>query len=262
MRKLEPLITIVIPTYNNAHLLIRTINSLVEQIYENWEAIIIDNHSQDNTLEVVNNFRDKRIKLLKIYNKGIIGASRNMGIYNARGEWIAFLDSDDWWTKDKLLHCVEKIKNSVDIIYHDLKIVKGTKIISTKSRQLKSPVLKDLLLSGNLISNSSVLVRTKLLKEVNGMSEHSKMIGAEDYNLWLKLSLITNNFFYLPMSLGFYEYHESGISRKEMSECHEYATLNFLPLITKRELEICSSNISYMRAIFYYKKKKLSYYVR
>ncbi len=91
------LVSVVIPTYNHARFLGRALQSVMDQTYKNWEVIIIDNHSQDNTDEIVEAFKDPRITLLKIHNNGVIAASRNMGIRAAKGEWIAFLDSDDHW---------------------------------------------------------------------------------------------------------------------------------------------------------------------
>ena len=105
----NPLISIVIPTYNHAHFLHDALLSVIAQTYQNWEAIVIDNHSNDNTDQVVHSFGDARIKLLKVHNQGIIATSRNMGIKKAKGEWVAFLDSDDLWYPKKLELAVDRI---------------------------------------------------------------------------------------------------------------------------------------------------------
>ena len=97
-----PIVSIVIPTYNHAKFISKALKSVIDQTYKNWEAIIIDNESIDETYKLINNFNDQRIKYFKIANDGVIAKSRNLGINEAKGEWIAFLDSDDWWTKDKL----------------------------------------------------------------------------------------------------------------------------------------------------------------
>ena len=98
----RPLVSVVIPTYNHAQYLRRALTSVLDQSYVNWEVIVIDNHSTDNTDELMEDFLGPQITYIKIHNSGIIALSRNAGINAARGEWIAFLDSDDWWTKDKL----------------------------------------------------------------------------------------------------------------------------------------------------------------
>ena len=104
--KLRPLVSIIIPTYPQATYIGKALQSIIDQTFKNWEAIIIDNHSTDDTQKILNQFVDPRIKCLKIKNNGIIAKSRNLGIKFAKGEWIAFLDSDDWWTKDKLEICI------------------------------------------------------------------------------------------------------------------------------------------------------------
>ena len=118
MDKTNTLVSIVVPTYNHSIYLKRALESIINQTYENWEVIVIDNHSTDNTFEVVANFKNNRIKYLQVHNKGIIAISRNIGIKSANGEWIAFLDSDDWWTRDKLEICIQSINEKVDFIYH------------------------------------------------------------------------------------------------------------------------------------------------
>jgi len=201
-KKFLPLISIIIPTYNHADYLSRALKSILDQTYKNWEAIVIDNHSTDGTNKVINRYADPRIKYLKIHNSGVIAKSRNKGILVAKGVWVAFLDSDDWWTSDKLKNCIDYSNNQVDLIYHDLEIVSNKqrffrqKII--KTRQLKKPVLLDLLLGGNAISNSAVFVRKKMLEKINFIDERKALVGSEDYNTWLKISNLTEKFLYLP----------------------------------------------------------------
>ncbi|MHB1105158.1 MAG: glycosyltransferase family 2 protein [Lutibacter sp.] len=103
---MNPLISIIIPTYNRAHLLRETLDSVLAQTYANWECIIIDDGSTDNTFEVVSNYikKDSRFKYLVRPIERIKGAStcRNIGLENAKGEFIQFLDSDDLLSGNKL----------------------------------------------------------------------------------------------------------------------------------------------------------------
>ena len=183
----KPLFSIVIPTYNHAHFIGRALQSVIDQTYTNWEAIVIDNHSEDNTDNVVHSFNEPRITLLKIHNKGVIAASRNMGINAAKGIWIAFLDSDDWWTPNKLNVCYRLINDHVDLIYHRLKIVRKIPDFfsrkTIKSWQVKTPVIIDLLVNSNPIPNSSVVVRKSLLNQIGGIIENEEMITSEDLSL-------------------------------------------------------------------------------
>jgi glycosyltransferase involved in cell wall biosynthesis len=97
-----PLVSIIMPTYNRADLIIATIKSIKEQIYSNWELIIVDDGSDDNTEEVVTEIKDARIHFIKAGRIGIGGRIKNIGLGKANGEYIAFNDSDDLWDKTKL----------------------------------------------------------------------------------------------------------------------------------------------------------------
>ena len=89
---LSPLVSIVIPTYNRADLISKAIQSVIDQSYKNWELIVVDNYSDDNTKEVIEAFNDDRILMLFTPRTGSVAASRNLGVAHSNGEWIAFLD--------------------------------------------------------------------------------------------------------------------------------------------------------------------------
>lgn len=207
--QLQPLISVILPTFNHAKFLKKAIESILKQSYYNWELIIVDNNSIDETFEIVNSYPDKRIKYFKIQNKGVIAASRNLGINLSTGSWIAFIDSDDWWTSNKLAKSIEQINtNKFDLIYHDLFLVKKKNQKNFKklasSRSLNFPIYQDLLLNGNGILNSSVLVRKETLKEVGLISCDINKVTWEDYDCWLRISKNTNRFFYIKETLGYY----------------------------------------------------------
>lgn len=204
----HPQISIVMPSFNCAHFLPRAINSVLNQSYPNWELIIVDNHSSDNTLEVVQTFQDSRIKLLQIHNEGIIARSRNLGINKAVGRWVAFLDADDWWTVDKLQASVDALKLGYDVVYHDLvRMGPGKRLINgrfVRTRQLLSPCYQDLLIQGNVLANSSVVVSRALLLDIGVLSENPLLVAVEDYDCWLRLARKTEKFICLQRPHGFY----------------------------------------------------------
>jgi len=255
---MSPLVSVVIPSYNHGHYLGRALQSVLDQTYVNWEAIVIDNHSTDSTDEVMATFSDSRISYLKIHNNGVIAASRNVGIMAAKGKWVAFLDSDDWWTIDKLQTCFDCISDDVDFVYHDLEIISERppffrrKLI--KSWQVKSPVLIDLLTNGNAIATSSVIVRTKLLKQLNGMCEDSDMIAAEDYNTWLRIAKLTNAFRYIPKRLGLYQVHKESVSNKNMSLPVSQAQIEFVGNLNAQQLNMVDLNLKYINLRYSYLK--------
>ena len=126
--KAKPLVSIVIPTYNHAEFLRLAIQSIIEQTYDNWEIIIINNYSTDTTVELVEKFKEPRIRLINFNNNGVIATSRNIGIKKSRGEWIAFLDSDDIWYPSKLEKCMSIIgddKNVTAVQWVDSAIEQG-----------------------------------------------------------------------------------------------------------------------------------------
>ena len=214
---LSPLVSIVIPTYNRADLISKAIQSVIDQTYKNWELIVVDNYSDDNTKEVIEAFNDDRILMLFAPRTGSVAASRNLGVAHSNGEWIAFLDSDDWWLPEKLKHVSKAMRISPDLIYHDLQIVNANgasmKQKRTKSRNLKEPIYLDLLLNGNDIALSSVVVRRATFLEVKGMNESPTFFAVEDYDLWLRIAQITNRFVYISKELGAYRLHDGNIGR-------------------------------------------------
>ena len=202
-----PLVSIVIPTYNRARDLARALGSVMAQTCRNWEALVIDNHSDDGTAELVRKLNDPRIKLFEIHNQGVIAASRNLGIRNAMGEYVAFLDSDDWWAPQKLEESLKYLEQGADLVYHNLFIVRKapqTLFRVMRGRSLKSPIFADLIRQGNSIANSSVVVRKRLLVAIGGLSEDPNLIAIEDFDAWLRAAKVTEKFTKIPITLGYY----------------------------------------------------------
>ena len=239
----KPLVSIVIPTYNHAKFISKALKSVIDQTYKNWEAIIIDNESVDETYKLINNFNDSRIKYFKISNDGVIAKSRNLGIKEAKGDWVAFLDSDDWWTKDKLEVCFSKITKDVDFIYHAHEYVNKSKSFFKKKiikgRQLKKPILNDLLIGtitkGSQISNSSVIVRKNILIKIGGLNENKILVGSDDCDTWLRIAQITDQFLYINKKLSFYLVHNANTSSKDMSIPQRLAVRNFMHLFNNQQ---------------------------
>lgn len=208
-----PLISVVIPTYNNAELLRRALESIEKQKYQNWEVIIIDNHSDDHTDDVVCSFENPKIKLSKIHNNGIIGRSRNYGIEKASGRWIAFMDSDDVWYPTRLSVCAkfyEELENKIDVIStNELMVFSGLK----KQKVLRhgpasANMYRDMLLYGNRLSPSATIVRKSFLNKNNlKFSEAIELATVEDYDFWLQLALNKASFLFLPSVQGEYTIH-------------------------------------------------------
>ena len=248
--------SIVIPTYNRSNDLSKAIKSILSQTYTNFEIIIIDDGSTDETASVIKSFGDPRIIYKYIENYGGPARPRNIGITLAKGEWVCFLDDDDWWASEKLEVCARYLNDQVDLLYHDLEIIyvkpSRFKRKITKSWQVKSPVVFDLLLKGNAISNSSVIVRKGLLIKINGFNESREIISAEDYNAWIKIAQYSDNFLYLDQKLGYYLDQSFSISKRDMSIPTRYAINQFLPLLNSRQLKIVEANLLYLKALHHF----------
>ena len=204
---MNPLVSVVIPTYNHAHFLRKSLRSVLDQTYLSWEAIVVDNHSTDDTEEVVRGFQDPRIRLLKIHNQGVIAASRNMGIRETKGDWIALLDADDLWYPRKLetLMAVVKSDESYDVLCSDeykVNCQTGAQSILRYGPDDKN-LYQKLLLEGNRLSPSATIIRRSFLERHQLVfGEFKDFIIVEDYDLWLNLARTGAKFKFIRDVLG------------------------------------------------------------
>lgn len=201
---MTPLFSIIIPTFNRAHLLARCLDSLVAQTFKDFEVIVCDDGSTDNTAEIIEAFSHLLdLKYFWAPNWGGPARPRNIGIQHARADWICFLDSDDWWYSNKLEVASKNLSH--DVIYHDLDVYNTNgKINTIRCRQLKEQAFMGLLSIQNALPNSSVITRKELLVKIGGISEDRNLIAIEDYDTWLRLALSTNRFLHLEQVLGAY----------------------------------------------------------
>lgn len=204
----RPMVSVVIPSYNHAHFLPRALQSVQCQSWKNWEVVIVDNHSTDDTDKVLQTWLGDRVRLFKIHNDGVIAASRNRGVREARGEWIAFLDSDDWWTEGKLDNSMRLALAGADVVFHDLTMV-GTdgharRWRRSRARAVTHHVYEDMVTNGCALPNSSVVVRKSRLKAIGGLCEDRELVGWEDFDTWLRLAKSGCHFARVPGSPGYY----------------------------------------------------------
>lgn len=209
-------VSVIIPAHNRAKLLERCLNSLVSQTYKNFEVIVVDDNSIEDIKAVVDRFVD-RLEIYYLRNDHSMGGParpRNIAISKSKGNWIAFLDNDDFWYSDKLEKC-SKYLNTFDLLYHELDIIDVNERISgsTNSRELTKTFFDNLLIYGNAMVNSSVLLRRSVLEESGFFDENPLLIAIEDYDLWLRVSLFSNKFKFINESLGGYYIGDDNISK-------------------------------------------------
>jgi len=209
---MSPIFTVVMPTYNHSHFLQHALASVVKQTFIDWECIVIDNHSSDDTKMVVSRFEDPRIRLLCIKNKGVIAKSRNLGIACSNGQWIAFLDSDDRWYETRLERVYNEIcaRPEVDVVSTDEFVVNF--LTGVKSVLRYGPFENDfyriMLQDGNRLSTSATVIKRNFLRETGlAFREDERFITAEDYDFWLLLAFAKARFTFLRWIEGEYSIH-------------------------------------------------------
>lgn len=184
-----PLISVITPTYNRAALLKRAISSVLSQTYGNFEMIIADDCSTDNTGQVVASFNDSRIKYIKLdSNKGPAGA-RNIAIRSSKGEYITLLDSDDEYLPDKLemqINQFRELPEKVGVVYSGYLIVYEPNIIHETIPALFKGDLFDILLKHNCMGSPTPLIKRECFNSC-GLFDES-LQSCIDWDMWIRIS--------------------------------------------------------------------------
>jgi len=184
-----PKVSVVIPTYNSAATVKEAIESVLCQTYADLEINVIDDGSTDDTEKMVRQFGD-RIRYVKQMNQGV-SAARNAGIKQARGEYIAFLDSDDIWLPEKLAEEIPFLESDpkLGLVYCDWSVVSGEGVLHSsylKNLPAVSGYVFDELIQTGFILTSGVVVRRACLDDVGDFDKSLSI--AQDYDLWLRIS--------------------------------------------------------------------------
>jgi O-antigen biosynthesis protein len=186
-----PLVSVVIPTYNRAQLVARALDSVLAQSFRDFEALVIDDGSTDDTAGVVRRYvqMDTRVRYLRQHPNRGVGAARNVGLRESRGELIAFLDSDDYWFPAKLERQVDLMRDApadVGLVYCGVENVneRGERwLYEPKSR---GDVYARLLTKNVVHSGSGVMIRRNVIRTAGFFDERIPAI--EDYDYWLRIS--------------------------------------------------------------------------
>ena len=255
---MEHLISVIIPTYQRRDKLKITLDSVLSQTYKNFEVLIMDDGSTDGTKEMINSYKDPRIFYNWQENTGGPAKPRNNGIKISKGSWIAFLDDDDTWKKNKLGEICGQINSNNDFIYHDYSLVLDNKHSNKKvikSSNLKSPIFNNLLINGNIIGLSTVVTRKDLLLKINGFNEDVNMAPCADYNAWLRISQLTDKFFYLPKNLSYYNVDNNNMSNQDMTISKRLAIKEFSKFLTYKQKFTLEAKLNYQSGCFNFSKK-------
>ena len=233
-------VSVIVLTYNRAHMVSEAIDSILNQTFKDFELIVVDNESVDNTEEVIKSYTDERIRYFRHQNNGLVAVNRNYGISKANGEYIAFCDDDDLWMPEKLERQVKllDLNKELGLVYSDSYIMdengnleRDTSLSS--SRLLRGNVF-DKLFQSNFIPMLTVMIRREVLSKVGGFDP--KYIIAQDYDLWLRIAE------HYPIDfteepLAKYRIHGGSVSRNRELAINEVFQLTEYWLEKKANLE-------------------------
>lgn len=228
-----PKVSIVIPTYNRSALLKEALLSICAQSETDWEVIIVNNFSDDDTLGMIDALNEPRISVVNFRNDGIIGASRNRGIEAAQSDWIAFLDSDDTYHPQKLEKCLQSVRPGIDIVNHRFAKIRDGKAFWTSPQHVAADATyRNMFFKRNCLAPLTTLIRRDMLHQCSGFSEERDLITAEDRDLWLRLAEAGSKIHFIDDVLANYRVHDAGASRR--IDVHLQASLNVINRHAKR----------------------------
>ena len=185
-------VSVIVPTYNRAHMIAEAIDSVLNQTFKDFELIVVDNYSSDNTESVVKSYNDNRIRYFKNQNNGLVSINRNYGIEKSYGEYIAFLDDDDLWLPEKLEKQVEllDLNNGLGLVYSDSYVIDRNGNLREHTyfygrKPVAGNALNELL-QNNPIPLLTIVVKKEALNKVGVFNPRYKI--AQDYDLWLRIA--------------------------------------------------------------------------
>ena len=254
----NPLVSIIIPCYNAEKFITETIQSVLNQTFSEWELIILNDGSTDNSENKILQFQDKRIRYIPKHNTGVAD-TRNKGIELARGKYIAFLDADDLWKENNLEKKINLLENSeYPVVFSDCIINDFENNIKTIDKGCNINIKKRLL---EFIPNtipvppSNLILKKELSKKIGGFDTH--LSTSADWDFAVRLSHITP-FGYIPEPLVIYRIHPNQMHKniplmeKDMLYAFKKAKTNNL-FENKKHYRYCTSKLFLILAGSYWK---------
>ena len=232
----QPLISIIVPIYMIDRYLGICIESIINQTYKNLEIIRIDDKSTDNSVELIKNIKDKRIKLIELNTNSGAAIARNKGIEASTGDYICFLDSDDYWKIKKIEKQVKFIKNK-SFIYSEYLYLKNNK---THIAHVPKSLTYEQLLKNSAIFTSTVMLNMKYLTKEDIYMPNMRM--GQDYGAWYKILKKVNIAYGIQDPLSIYRVGNKSLSSnkfKAMKRTWNLYIMEKLPLIKRINCFTC-----------------------
>ena len=210
------LVSVVMNCHNGEKFLNEAILSVLDQTYKNFELVFFNNHSSDNSENIVKSFNDERIKYYSSKQYLNLYGARNEAIKKAKGEYIAFIDTDDLWVSNKIEKQLEFFEKNLDtqILYTNYYIFKNSKKdkrLFLKKKKPSGKITQDLL-NSNSIGINTIMIKKKVFENYNFKSNYS-IIG--DFDFLIKFSF-KNNIEYLDLPLAYYRWHGENLSNRRI----------------------------------------------
>ena len=204
---MDDLVSIIMPAYNTGAYIKDSIDSVLAQTYKNWELIIVDDCSTDNSMQIVKEYNDSRIIILQNEKNSGAAISRNYGLREAKGRYIAFLDSDDIWVETKLEKQVNFIKeNDYAFIYSDYRICNNG-VFENVIRTAPNKINKRKIYNYCYFSTITVMYDAEKV----GLIQIEDLKKNNDYAMWIQ-ALSKVDAYRQPECLAYYIKHEQSIS--------------------------------------------------
>ena len=208
-----PKVSVIIPTYNREKYIVETLQSVFEQTFTDYEVIVIDDGSTDNTADVLRPYLDRIVYIRK--PNGGQGSARNAGIKMAKGAYIAFLDSDDLWMPEKLLLQVSYLDEHPDValVFSDAATFyddEGNHVRTGELHFQGEDISFNRLFKMNFIPNLTVMVRKRSVEEAGLFDESKELVGGEDYEMWLRIAM-KSGMGHIPKILAQYRQHGDNV---------------------------------------------------
>jgi teichuronic acid biosynthesis glycosyltransferase TuaG len=245
------LVSIITPTYNSEKFITETIESVINQSYTNWEMLITDDCSNDNTIDIVKFYqsKDSRIKIFQLKNNSGAAIARNNSINNSKGRYVAFLDSDDLWFKNKLELQIEFMrKGGYALTYTSYEKFKNRDTFISNIYCLKKLSYNDML-KNNYIGCLTAIYDSKILGKIMMPNIRRR----QDYALWLNILKQTDYAYGLDIVLSKYRVLETSLSKGFIANL-KYTFYLFRDVEKFNLFKAFFSTIKYL--IFYLKKNK------
>jgi glycosyltransferase involved in cell wall biosynthesis len=239
VRSSIPMVSIVIPNYNCGEFLIECIQSAINQTYPNTEIIVIDDGSTDDSVEILSLYKEQ-VALIKTSNKGA-AAARNLGISIAKGEFIAFLDSDDWWTADKISRQVVKMtQDNCDLVYcSGIEVIQGKSEVKTNLAEYEGdcyPLFKKFPTKAIIVYGCSGAVIRSSNIEISGNFDESFGGAAEDWDFFRRYCKEAKVGFISDPLLS-YRRHAASVTHRPVSDWY-YGNMRAVRNLISEDLNI------------------------